>query len=169
MSRARGSLVIIGLCIAALAGAVRVSLAAPARVVSLSRSVCFGMCPVYEVTLYDDGTLEYEGKEYVKSIGHKTTTIDRAAIAKVKQAIANSGIQKLGTHCCDCMEMTDHPSAVIGFDADGTWKTIRDYHGCTKTPGTVRELEETLDKLLGTVTFVGTQEERQKAWSRRPR
>jgi Domain of unknown function (DUF6438) len=171
MHRRRGSLLIAGVCVvvAALAAAIARSGAAPARIVSLSRTVCFGMCPVYEVTLYEDGTLEYEGKEYVRVVGRKTTTINRATIAKVTQAIVASGIQKLGAHCCDCQEMTDHPSAVIGFQSDGRWTTIVDDHGCTKTPPAVRELEETLDTLLGTERFIGTLEERQKDWSRRPR
>ena len=161
MSRSRGSLVTIGLCgIVALVAAVQAARAEPARVVSLSRSVCFGMCPAYDVTLYDDGTLTYEGKDHVKTVGRKTKTIDAATITKVKQAIADSGIQKLGAHCCDCQEWTDHPTAVIGFEAGGQWTTIVDYHGCTKTPAAVRELEETLDKLLGTETFIGTLEER---------
>lgn len=167
MSRARGTLVTIGLCsIAAVVTAVQVSLAASARIVSLSRAACFGMCPVYTVTLYDDGTVEYEGKEHVKTVGRKTATIDRAAIAKVKEAIAASGIQRLDAHCCDCLDMTDHPTAVIGFESDGQWKTITDYHGCMKAPRAVRELEETLDTLLGTERFVGTLEERQKDWAK---
>lgn len=136
---------------------------APERVVSLSRQVCFGMCPIYDVTLFDDGTLTYEGKEYVKIVGSKTKRLDRATIARVKKALRDSGIHALDVHCCDCQDMTDHPTAVIGFAAGGQWKTIVDYHGCGKTPRPVRELEETLDTLLGTAEFVGTMEERTRS------
>ena len=169
MSRARGVLVTIGLLALVMLAVTAhgAHAAAPARVVSLSRSVCFGLCPAYEITLYDDGTVQYEGKDYVKTVGRKTAAIDAAAIAKVKRAIADSGIRKLDAHCCDCQEWTDHPTAVIGFDAGGQWTTIVDYHGCTKTPRMVRELEETLDTLLGTESFIGTLEERTRQPRRR--
>jgi hypothetical protein len=170
MRRPGGSLVVAGLCVAAaLAAAAEVLLATqstpsmptkPSRVVSLSRTVCFGMCPEYDVTLYADGTLEYEGKDFVKVQGRKTKRVDAATMAKVTKAIAASGIQRLDAHCCDCQEWTDHPTATIGFESEGQWKTIVDYHGCTKSPRAVRDLEETLDKLLGTQEFVGTLEER---------
>jgi hypothetical protein len=126
-------------------------------VVSLSRSICFGTCPDYEVSLYDDGTLVYEGRRFVNVVGHKTKTRDSDIVARVRKAILDAGIQKLDKHCCDCQEWTDHPTVIVGFDADGEWKTLEDYHGCTKAPASLRTLEGTLDELLGTAEFVGKQ------------
>jgi hypothetical protein len=165
MRRVRGLLFTVGLCVITSVPALATQSMPekPARVVSLSRSVCFGMCPAYDVTLYADGTVEFQGKEFVKVTGLKTKKVDAATIDQITQAIAASGIQRLDALCCDCQEWTDHPTAVIGFEADGQWRTIVDSHGCTKAPRTVRELEHTLDKLLGTHEFVGTLEERARA------
>lgn len=40
--------------------------------VSLSRSGCYGKCPVYTVTLFRDGSVKYTGKMFVDFIGNYT-------------------------------------------------------------------------------------------------
>lgn len=33
--------------------------------ITLERTVCFGVCPDYVVTVHGDGTVEYEGRNFV--------------------------------------------------------------------------------------------------------
>ena len=52
------------------------SLAAPAPtpdyaslVITLERTACFGTCPIYKLTVYGDGRVEYEGERFVTVTG----------------------------------------------------------------------------------------------------
>jgi len=68
----------------------------------------------------------------------------------------------LPEHCCDAYEMTDHPSAVLTLTRAGHSRRITHYHGNRSTPNAVFELEDTIDKLTGSVEWVGTPAEREE-------
>jgi hypothetical protein len=131
-------------------------------VMTMSRSACFGTCPDYTVWLYEDGTLEYEGRRFVKVKGSRKKTLDSATVQRVRQALVDSGIQQLEADCCGCQEWTDNPTVVISMITDSQRKTVVHYHGCTKAPDWLGKLEDRLDSLLGTDEFVGTREERRQ-------
>ncbi len=131
-------------------------------VMTMSRSTCFGTCPDYTVRLYEDGTLEYEGRRFVKMKGSRKKTLDSATVQRVQQALVDSGIQQLEADCCSCQESTDNPTVVITMITDTQRKTVDHYHGCTKAPAWLGKLEDRLDSLLGTDEFVGTLEERKQ-------
>jgi len=40
--------------------------------ITLSRSLCYGRCPVYEVEIHGDGTFLYDGKLNVDAKGKRT-------------------------------------------------------------------------------------------------
>ncbi|MCB0540154.1 MAG: hypothetical protein KDE33_21740 [Bacteroidetes bacterium] len=44
--------------------------------VLLQRGGCFGTCPIYEITLYANGKINYKGKAYTDYIGFYTGQID---------------------------------------------------------------------------------------------
>src|SRR5258706_333466 len=43
--------------------------------ITLERSVCFGTCPSYIVTLASDGKVIWEGRDFVKTMGKATAQI----------------------------------------------------------------------------------------------
>jgi len=58
--------------------------AAPMVVVGLKREPCYGRCPSYEVKLYDDGTIKYNGKAHVKNIGYYIAYTSKQAIVNIQ-------------------------------------------------------------------------------------
>jgi len=44
--------------------------------ISLSRSGCYGKCPVYQVTINRDGSVEYKGDMFVDHIGTYNVEVD---------------------------------------------------------------------------------------------
>ena len=44
-------------------------------VVKLERTQCFGPCPIDSITVRGDGVVEYEGNNFVETVGHRTATI----------------------------------------------------------------------------------------------
>jgi hypothetical protein len=132
--------------------------------VALTRSDCFGQCPMYRLVLYDDGTLTYEGRTYVKVIGSATSVLDRERVVSVQRAIADSGVSSLQPDCCNCVNVTDVPTVTIEFVSDGARKTVEHYTGCDAAPSWLRDFEDRLDVLLGSAQFVGSPSERRAAW-----
>jgi hypothetical protein len=53
--------------------------AADDAVITLERTVCYGTCPSYKVTLTGDGTVVYEGQNFVRVQGRQEKKIHPAA------------------------------------------------------------------------------------------
>ncbi len=51
--------------------------------VKLDRSGCFGTCPVYNVTIYGNGIVKYEGIRHVEKIGMFIGRMDPAVFSKI--------------------------------------------------------------------------------------
>ena len=43
--------------------------------ITLERGACFGTCPIYQVTIASDGTVSFEGHNFVKTKGAATAQI----------------------------------------------------------------------------------------------
>ena len=54
-------------------------------VIVLERGVCFGTCPDYKLTIMADGSVEFEGRHFVKKTGAIKTSLPQE---KVKQIVA---------------------------------------------------------------------------------
>jgi len=46
--------------------------------ITLERTSCFGTCPVYKVSVRRDGSVAYDGKQFVRVTGHRTHKIPEA-------------------------------------------------------------------------------------------
>ena len=57
-------------------------------VITLERTPCFGTCPVYTLAVQGDGTVVYEGKDFVKTKGIMEISIPQA---KIDQLVKESG------------------------------------------------------------------------------
>lgn len=71
--------------------------AAPMVVAGLKREPCYGKCPSYEVKLYDDGTIKYNGKAHVKNIGYYIAYTSKQAIVNIQtkaEEIGYFGLQR---------------------------------------------------------------------------
>ncbi|MFC1983055.1 DUF6438 domain-containing protein [Chloroflexota bacterium] len=116
-------------------------------VITLERTACFGVCPVYTLTIYGDGRVVYEGMRNVRIEGTRTTTINEDSI---KQLIAE--FQKIDYFSLkDSYEernATDMPSAYTSLTVDGKTKTVRHYHGDFSAPKKLTELENKIDQIV---------------------
>jgi len=115
-------------------------------VITLERTACFGVCPVYTLTIYGDGRIVYEGMRNVRIEGTITTTISED---KIKQLITE--FQKIDYFSLkDSYEernATDMPSAFTSLTFDGKTKTVRHYHGDFSAPKKLTELENKIDQI----------------------
>ena len=127
-------------------------------IITLERTVCFGFCPVYKLTITADGVVVFEGRRFVKQEG---ATI-RSAISKerLKQLMAEFDRVRffsLETNYSNDLRrcMTDSPSAFTSIRINGKSKTIKHYRGC-KEPKfkEITELENKIDEIVNTAQWL---------------
>jgi hypothetical protein len=134
-----------------------------ARVVAtLERTACFGTCPMYRLTIYADGRVDWDGRGFVKVKGKAGAHLTPAALAELRRAFAAAGYFELRGPF-DCYEVTDNPSANLSYDDGRRTRTIQHYYGCsTKGVAALTTLEDRIDEIVGSVRWVGTRKERER-------
>jgi hypothetical protein len=121
---------------------------------SLERTACYGRCPIYTVTVLRDGTVQWEGKHFVKLTGKASARLPAAKLAELADAFQKAGYFALKDKYTR-YDVTDHPSANLSYD-DGTHKkAIAHYHGDRSAPAVLDELEERIDEIVGTSKWIG--------------
>lgn len=133
--------------------------------ITLRRSVCYGPCPDYTVTISSDGTVTFEGRKFVKMAGTHKGIISRDI---VRQLIAefdkenffslNDSYRSAKDGCPE--QWTDAPTVVTSIKINGRFKSIDHYHGCEQDQGNsiypkgLTDLEAEIDKLAGTQQWI---------------
>jgi membrane dipeptidase len=117
--------------------------------ISLERTACFGFCPVYSVTLRDDGSVTYSGKEHVKVTGNQTWKIDPGAVRALAQEMQDAGFFELQDQYRAMV--TDHPTVFTSLTAGGRTKRVMNY---VAGPPKLKDLEEKIDRVAGTRKYV---------------
>src|SRR5689334_7780175 len=86
-------------------------------VITLERTICFGSCPAYKVSIYGDGLVIYEGKDFVKTKGDADGRITKDELQQLVREFEKLDYMKLrdryGDDNAGCPESsTDYPSAI---------------------------------------------------------
>jgi hypothetical protein len=119
-------------------------------VASLSRGGCYGDCPIYTVTLHRDGTVDYDGEQYVKVTGKQTGHVDATAIEKLEAQFAKAGFADLKDAYSE-EDCTDLPGATLTFHG----KTVNHYFGDRSAPRVLFDLETAIDESAQSEQWVG--------------
>ena len=121
--------------------------------ITLERTACFGVCPVYTLTIHGDGRVVYEGMRFVRVEGTVTTTISED---EIKQLIAE--FQKIDYFSLrDSYEernATDMPSTFTSLTVNGKTKTVRHYHGDFSAPEKLTGLEDRIDQIVNSDQWI---------------
>ncbi len=81
---------IVGVCFAFITAGLPLA-AQPAPVISLSRTVCYGSCPVYDVSIFADGTVRWNGERFVQTIGPAASSISSQQVNDLIQSLVSGG------------------------------------------------------------------------------
>ena len=143
--------------------------AAPARAqdsvrITLERTACFGICPVYKVTVQDDGSVSYEGWQYVRVPGKHDWKIEPSAVRALARDIEKAGFFDMKDEYT--MPVTDLPTTYSSLTIGARSKRIKNYLGA---PPALREIEQRIDSVSGakgyvTVSGAAIREMQQKGW-----
>lgn len=160
--------VLVALLLAGAAGACHPVPAtdAAARVVAadslvLERSVCFGFCPAYRLTIHPNGAVHFVATPRGDTVQRVDTVAPRSFAYLVSEA-RRSGFFNLPTDIVAdttlcAARATDHPTATVTVFRGDSTHTVVDYQGCYMSPalGTapalrpLRLLESAIDSVAG--------------------
>jgi hypothetical protein len=119
--------------------------AAPAQEpirITLERTACFGLCPVYTVTIKDDGSVSYEGVQHVRVSGKQAWTIDPAAVRALARDMEKAGFFEMKDEYS--APVTDLPSTFTTLEMGARSKRVRDHLGA---PPALKEIEARIDSV----------------------
>lgn len=116
---------------------------ASAKLVSIKRTACYGRCPIYQLTIMDNGELLYEGKRFVEKIGTYTGLITGQDLENVIKKI--NEVKYFELEDAYDVPIADFPTCVTSVNLDGKSKTIMNKQGA---PAELKSLELYIDSLI---------------------
>ena len=122
----------------------------------MERTVCYGTCPIYTLTIFDDGKVVYDGKEFVKKKGRVESKITKQQLNELIAEFTKIDYFNLKSNP-DCPEeWTDNPSAITSLSWQGKNQTIRHYHGCkgSQVLEDLTKLENKIDETVNSAQWI---------------
>ncbi len=113
---------------------------------TLSRSVCYGSCPDYSLTLSTAGTVSFSGQRFVVAPGAHRAPIDPQAVRALAREFGEAHFFSLDdTYRAG---ITDSPTYRLSLSIDGQTKQLLDYVGQrVGMPAAVTALERQVDRV----------------------
>ena len=145
----------------AVLGALALSACAPVEspaaegpmTITLTRSMCFGFCPAYRVTIREDGQVTYVGERFVNVVGERRATIPGADVERLLRRFDDTHFDELRDEYR--AQVTDLPTYTITLERNGRSKTVVDYGGLSAgMPRAVRDLQDEIDRVANTGQWV---------------
>ncbi len=128
--------------------------------IRLSRSACFGKCPVYSVTVHADGRVEYNGERWVVVKGKQQGRADPPGLAALDETLGERRLPlavdyRPGREACGKPVTTDLAGATITVEKGDSRRTLYYYGGCPNVPDWLVELADQIDRAAGSHRWTG--------------
>jgi hypothetical protein len=119
-------------------------------VITLERTVCYGTCPSYFLRINGDGSVFYEGRDFVKVKGEVESTISQEDLRKL--IVAFYEIDYFSLEDEYTANITDMPTTITSITIGGKSKRVVNYYGA---PEKLIRLEKLIDSLTNSIRWVG--------------
>lgn len=123
-------------------------------VITLERTACFGTCPVYTVSILEDGTVLYNGQDFVEVTGEQMGFLEPATVEAMVNAFEEAGYFEW-EEAYDTQLVTDMPTVTTSVTRDGETHTIVHYQGDNTAPVALSFLEVWIDQMVNTEMWTG--------------
>lgn len=129
--------------------------------ITLERTLCYGFCPSYKLTISADGSVVFEGREHVKKPGVSKSHLSQVELRQLVAEFEKADFFSLRNRYhepadgCDAF-VTDNPSAITSIRINGKTKTVDHYYGCRgpKAIEVLTRLESRIDEIANTAQWV---------------
>lgn len=124
-------------------------------VITLKRDYCFGMCPVYSLTIGGDGTVTYQGTQYVNVVGTATSQIAVSDVQSLVDQMMQADYFNLSVPAtCPQGMWTDMPTSTTSLTLDNQSHSIVYDHGNQCAPAILSTLENRIDEISNSAQWV---------------
>jgi hypothetical protein len=128
--------------------------------ISLDRGPCFGFCPDYNVTIRGDGTVVFDGRNFVQTRKTVTASVPVEEVERLVAAFDDADFFGLEEEYA--VGATDLPTIITSISIGGRTKRILHYGvGCgtddpslDNAPEELCQIEELIDEVAGTEPWV---------------
>jgi hypothetical protein len=102
--------------------------------ITLQRTMCFGTCPDYKLTIKASGSVLFKGGRYTAVKGAARSRVPRSSLGDLIKEFRNANFMSFADdyssgEICDGY-MTDMPSEIISIRMNGKTKRVNHYFGC---------------------------------------
>jgi hypothetical protein len=118
-------------------------------VITIERTACYGMCPVYSLEITGGGTVTYQGRQFVRVIGKAAAKISPESVRQLVaefERIHYFDLQNLYT-----ARITDLPTTTTSIRIGERFKKVVDHYGA---PDELEKLEDRIDEVAGSDRWV---------------
>ena len=85
-------------------------------IISIQKTPCFGTCPVYNISIFSDGTGIYKGIQFVEKMGEYEFSIDSSASNKILKEAIKIDFIDIKEHDYFAPRIQDLPTTTITID-----------------------------------------------------
>jgi len=134
--------------------------------ITLDRSGCYGTCPIYRLTIEADGSVTFEGRDYVKTKGTAKGHISQEQLRQLISEFEKIDYFSLRERYQDADDgcpsfATDMPSADTSIQMNSRKKSVSHYLGCWERggdfkiyPAALYKLEEKIDEIVNSKQWI---------------
>jgi hypothetical protein len=127
----------------------------------MQRGACEHRCAVYNVIIFADGSVIFDGRAYVRRAGMMRTNISRGAVRNLldtARTIRFFDLKKRytpgGADGCTSVR-SDAPTAILSVSSAGRSNTVVHYHGCSGEDSTqLTQFEDKIDAAVNSGRWV---------------
>jgi hypothetical protein len=116
-------------------------------IITLERTICCGRSPVYKLTIFGDGSVAYNGLEFVATTGRHAAIVSEDKIRQLIAAFKKARFFSLNNSYVEFMGIED-PFAITSLTINGKKKRVRHYCGDYSAPRQLKILEDEIDKIV---------------------
>jgi len=121
--------------------------------ITLERTACNGTCPVYKLTLHGTGLIVYEGRDYVKTKGRRTSKINEDKLKKLMSWFEETDFFSLNDSYEE-ITVPDMATAITSITISDITKSIRHNYGDFNAPKELTRLEHRIDKISSSLQWI---------------
>ena len=117
--------------------------------VRLQRTACFGRCPIYTLSIFQNGTAIYKGEKWVEKEGLFKSRVNKRQLEQIFSKAKEISFYKMKEQY-DNAYITDLPSTITTLKTDSGFKIVANrYEG----PEELQELERLIDDIANSLEW----------------
>lgn len=147
---------ILALLIVLVTSAISVNAQEANAAITLERTACNGVCPVYTLTILEDGTVTYNGTEHVAITGEQTSEIPAETVEQIVAAFDEAGYFDWN-ESYEEVTITDQATVTTSVTRNGETHRIVRYVGDFSAPLALAYLENWVDEVTSSSMWTGVQ------------